>query len=308
MTPTVAVIICTYNRASVLGQTLQSFLGLVVPEGVTYELVVIDNNSKDNTKAVVEQFTNRLPVRYLFEGKQGKTSALNRALREAEGELLLFTDDDVQIAPEWLAAFHAAAERHSEAGWFGGRIIPWWEGGRPSWLKDECVPALSGYFGLYDLGDLERPYQAGDLFPAGAGMAVRRSTFERIGGYREDLGPRGEKKGTNDDTEIMERAQKAGIPGVYVPKATCQHLVPASRLSMKWFVKYGLGKGENQARALGNQCPPGSWWRAANQAVRSVPQWLRGRGDRVRICCLNVGMELGRRRVQRQRKQIATGV
>src|SRR5205823_3129235 len=70
--------------------------------------------------------------------------------------------------------------------------------------------------------------------------------------------------------------------------------------SVKWFVKYGLGKGENQARALGEQCPSGSLWRVADQAVRSVPQWLRGRGDRVRICYLNVGMELGRRRVQRQ--------
>lgn len=297
--PPLSVIVCTYNRAEILGQTLESFLGLNVPPGASYELLLVDNNSSDQTKAVCQRFEGRLPLRYLFEPKQGKTSALNRALQEAQGKLLLFTDDDVQLAPQWVAAFHAAAVDHPEAGWFGGRIIPWWEEGRPRWLKDECLPALSGFFGLYDLGDRVRAYVPNDCLPAGAGMAVRRSTFDRVGGYREDLGPRGEKKGTHDDTELIERALKHGIEGVYVPEATCRHFVPASRLSMPWFVKYGMGKGENQARAMGALCPSGSLWRVANQTVRGVPQWLRGRGDRVRICCLNVGIELGRRRVQR---------
>src|SRR5262249_34483638 len=152
------------------------------------------------------------------------------ALKEAKGDLLLFTDDDVQLDPGWLRAFVETANAFPDAGWFGGRIIPWWPGGRPSWLRDECLPALSGFFGLYDLGAAPRWYTPGDYPPAGAGMAVRRGTFDRVGGYREDLGPRGERKGTHDDSELIERARAAGIPGAYSPGAVCSHLVPDNRL------------------------------------------------------------------------------
>ena len=101
----VSVIVCTYNRSSVLADTLESFLHLRVPEGVGWELLVVDNNSKDQTREVVEGFAGRLPLRYLFEPRQGKTCALNLALKEAKGDLLLFTDDDVRLDPGWLASF-----------------------------------------------------------------------------------------------------------------------------------------------------------------------------------------------------------
>src|SRR5262249_6738385 len=181
----------------------------------------------------------------------------------------------------WLSAFHDAARNSPDAGWFGGRIVPWWPSGRPRWLRDECLPALSGFFGLYDRGDQERYYVPADDPPAGAGMAVRRTTFDRVGGYREDLGPRGDRKGTCDDTELIDRARAAGIPGVYVPTAVCRHLVPDDRLTFRWFLKYGVGKGENQARVDGANGVRGSWLRASTQALRAVPQFLRGRGDRV---------------------------
>lgn len=295
----VSVVVCTYNRCDVLGDTLSSFVSLRIPNGVSWELLVVDNNSSDRTREVAARYADRLPLRYLFESRQGKTCALNLAVREAQGDLLLFTDDDVQLDPGWLWAFHEAARACPQAGWFGGRIIPWWPAGRPGWLQDECLPALKGFFGLYDLGDQQRPYAEGDDPPAGAGMAVRRATFERIGGYREDLGPRGDKKGTCDDSELIFRAKAAQIGGAYVPDAVCRHLVPDERLSLRWFLKYGVGKGENQARMEGPGGQKGSLVRAWSQALRAVPQALRGRGDRVRICCLNIGIELGRMRVRR---------
>jgi glycosyltransferase involved in cell wall biosynthesis len=304
MVPTLSTIICTYNRCSVLEQTLASCQKLRIPDGLTWELLVIDNNSKDQTREVVERFHGSLPICYLFEPRQGKTCALNLALREAKGELLLFTDDDVLLDPGWVESFLDASRVHPEAGWFGGRIIPWWLGGRPAWLRDECLPALSGFFGLYDLGSQRRPYARGDDLPVGASMAVRRSTFERIGTYREDLGPRGERKGTHDDTDLTQRARAAGIDGVYVPEAVCGHLVPEDRLSLRWFLRYGIGKGENQLRAEGQ---PGSVWRILSQTLRAVPQALRGRGDRVRICCLNVGIEYGRLRARREQRTVSQG-
>jgi len=307
MSSTLTAVICTYNRCTILADTLASFIPLRVPEGADWELLVVDNNSRDRTREVVQSYARRLPVRYLFEPRQGKTCALNLALREAKGDLLLFTDDDVQLDPGWLAAFFEAANGYPDAGWFGGRIIPWWPGGRPSWLRDECLPALSGYFGLYDLGAESRWYRLEDDAPAGASMAARRTTFERVGGCREDLGPRGERKGTHDDSELVNRARAAGIPGVYTPFALCSHLVPDDRLGMRWFLKYGIGKGENQIRAEGRGGRPASCWRLLSQAVRAVPQALRGRGDRVRICCLNIGIEWGRIRARREQGRLAVG-
>jgi glycosyltransferase involved in cell wall biosynthesis len=268
-------------------------------------VLVVDNNSGDHTREVVEGFRGRLPIRYLFEPRQGKTRALNLALREARGELLLFTDDDVHLDPGWLEAFDEASRTHPEAGWFGGRIIPYWPAGRPAWLREECLPALSGYFVLYDLGGELRAYAPSDDPPAGAGMAVRRSLFERVGGYREDLGPQGEQRGTHDDTELVERARAAGIHGVYVPRALCRHVILSERLGVRCFVKFGIGKGENQVRAEGPGARPASLWRLVSQAVRAVPQALRGRGDRVRICCVNVGLEWGRLRARREQARLA---
>jgi glycosyltransferase involved in cell wall biosynthesis len=290
----ISVIICTYNRCLLLDQTLQSLLSMRVAAGLDWEVLVVDNNSSDRTRETVEAYHGRLPVQYIHEPRQGKTYALNHGVGAARGELLLFTDDDVQLDPEWLTRYADAAERHPQAGWFGGRIFLNWERGRPLWLHEECLPPLAGYFGLYDLGAEERGYVPEDLPPAGANMAVRRGTFHQIGGYREDLGPRGASKGTCDDSELIWRAQNHSLAGVYVAGATCRHFVPHDRLAHAWFFRYGIGKGRNQGRLPGAKHSPGSLLRAIAQAARAMPQMLRGRWDRVRICCLNMGIEIGR--------------
>jgi glycosyltransferase involved in cell wall biosynthesis len=288
----ISVVICTYNRCLLLEQTLQSLLGMRVVAGQDWEVLVVDNNSSDRTRQIVEGWRERLPVRYLHEPRQGKTFALNQGVSQARGDLLLFTDDDVQVDPGWLSSYDQAARRHSHAGWFGGRTDLNWETGRPGWLHDECLPVLAGYFGLYDLGAEERMFIPEDVPPAGNNMAVRRETFGKIGGYREDLGPRGATRGTCDDSELIWRAQKHGIQGVYVPAATCRHFVPRDRLAHACFFRYGLIKGRNLRHMLGNAACRGSLLRAVSQAARAMPQMVRGRWDRVRVCSVNIGFEI----------------
>jgi len=300
----VSLVICTYNRCQLLQQTLDSITRLTVPAGLDWEILVLDNNSSDDTPKVADAFTGRLPLRYIFEPRQGKTRALNRALAEAQGELLCFTDDDVQLAPTWLEAFVDAAQAYPEAGLVWRAIEPWWPTARPSWLRDESLPALSAFVVIYDLGDRVRWYRDGDSPPAGACMAVRRATFDRIGGYREDLGPNGTTKGTCDDSELTIRSLQQGIRGVFVPQARCLHYVEMDRLRVRDFLRYGIGKGQNQAR-MDASCPPGSLWHAATQTVRGLRQAAIGRWDRVLICALNVGVDLGRRRVQSRRSERA---
>lgn len=288
----ISVIICTYNRCALLTRSLESFSRLIVSADLDWELLVVDNNSSDDTYACIDRYLNCLPLRYLFESRQGKTFALNRGVSEARGELLVFTDDDVLVDRNWLTAYLNAANEYPEIGWFGGRIDPWWQSGRPRWLKQESIPALSGYFVIYDLGDEVRLYHGNDRPPVGANMVVRRETFEQIGGYREDLGPRGKHRGTGDDTELIYRAQRAGVPGLYVPGARCKHWVGEERLPLRKFFQFGVRKGMNQALMIPEVKSNGLLF-FLSQALRATYQVIKGRWDRVRICLMNIGIEWG---------------
>ena len=118
----VTVAICTWNRAKLLDATLAQMCKLRIPSGITWELLVVDNNCTDDTPAVVERYADRLPVRRLDEKNQGMSYARNCAQRAAAADLLLWTDDDVLVDEDWLAAYVRAAARWPNAGYFGGLI------------------------------------------------------------------------------------------------------------------------------------------------------------------------------------------
>ncbi|MFZ0937825.1 MAG: glycosyltransferase family A protein, partial [Candidatus Sulfotelmatobacter sp.] len=123
----ISVVLCTYNRAASLKSTLESFSGLRLPFDLDWELVVVDNNSKDHTPEVIGDFakTARFSVRYIFEGRQGRSSALNAGISAAKGEIVALTDDDVLLHPEWLLNLKRAFDEFDCAG-VGGRIVPVW--------------------------------------------------------------------------------------------------------------------------------------------------------------------------------------
>ena len=162
----ISVIVATYNRAGILKGTLES-LAALRPQGVTHEIIVVDNNSSDNTREVVEEFAQRAPIRYLFEERQGKNHALNAAVEVAQGELLVFTDDDVFVPADWLDRYWAAAQAHTEADVFGGSVVARLPANAPQWAHHPWLP-----FGALDLGSERRPLAPGKYF-AGANMGVR---------------------------------------------------------------------------------------------------------------------------------------
>src|SRR5438045_9093813 len=100
----VTLVVCTYNRADSLGTTAHSVASLTMPESVEWEVLLVDNNSSDRTREVCEEFCRRYPgrFRYLFEPKQGLSHARNAGVREACGDIVAFTDDDVIVQPTWL--------------------------------------------------------------------------------------------------------------------------------------------------------------------------------------------------------------
>ena len=132
MSMQVSVVIGTYNRAHLLEGTLEALASQEVPGSLEWEIVVVDNNSRDATAQVTTAFskTTATRVRYVFEPQQGLSHARNRGIREARGAIIAFTDDDVLPASDWIAEIAAAIDRWKADG-VGGRILPRWETSPP---------------------------------------------------------------------------------------------------------------------------------------------------------------------------------
>jgi glycosyltransferase involved in cell wall biosynthesis len=244
----ITVILCTYNRCQSLVKALDSVSAQVLPESVKWEVLVVDNNSRDQTREVVEDFCRKHPgrFRYLFEPQPGKSHALNAAIREARGLVLAFMDDDVKVEPTWLQNLTAPLRDGRWAG-AGGRILPDWTCSPPRWLPLKERYALAP-LAVFDLGS-----EAGPLTepPFGTNMAYQRGIFEKYRGFRTDLGPRPGSEIRNEDTEFGQRLLVAGELLRYEPSAVVYHSVPENRLKKEYFLKWWYDKGRADIREFG---------------------------------------------------------
>jgi glucosyl-dolichyl phosphate glucuronosyltransferase len=242
------VILCTYNRCEALARALESVANQVLPRSIEWEVLVADNNSNDQTRAVVEDFCHRYPgrFRYLFEREQGKSYALNAAIREARGAILAFMDDDVIVEPDWLQNLTVGLNSGEWVG-AGGRILPEWPCSRPRWLPIKDRYGLAPLV-MFDLGP-----EAGPLTepPFGTNMAFQKRVFEKYGGFRTDLGPRPNSEIRNEDTEFGRRLLVAGERLRYAPSAVVHHSVPPKRLQQHYFLAYWFDKARADIRESG---------------------------------------------------------
>jgi lipopolysaccharide transport system ATP-binding protein len=236
----ITVVVCTWNRAGLLRQTLEGMTALVIPPGVEWELLVVNNNSTDTTEDVIRSFQGRLPIRGLYEPTPGKSHALNRAVRFATGDYLLFTDDDVLVEPSWLAAYADAFDRWPDAAVFGGPILPWYEGTPPDWLV-RAFHRIEYAYAALDLGPDPR-LLGGDDVPFGANMAVRASV-QRQYLYDPALGPRPGQQLRGEEVTLVKQMFGDGHTGWWVPGAKVRHYVPRERQSLRfvrrWYSGYG---------------------------------------------------------------------
>ena len=288
------VAICTYNRADSLSDTLAHLCRLQGVETLQWELLLIDNNCRDHTQQVAARFRKRLPLRYLVESDQGLSHGRNRALREARGDVVVFTDDDVRPVPGWLSAYVDAFVSYPEAEYGGGPIKPWWPQGKPGWVRNVKMPLLAGLFGVYDLGYALHWYSAAEMHPFGANFALRRSLFERLGPFRADLGAVGNVPGRGEEAEYFLRACAAGARGVYVPAAAVLHRVDPDHLRLGYLYRYGEQKGIASRKIHGGTHSP-SRFAEGTYLAKGLWQLLRARGDRFRQCVINMGIAKGLR-------------
>jgi glycosyltransferase involved in cell wall biosynthesis len=258
----VSVAICTYNRSDLLEQTLERLCHVVVPEGASWELVVVDNASTDKTQDVLGGFANRLPLRVATEPKGGLSNARNCALNHVRGDYVLWTDDDVEVEPTWLAALVEGARRFPDATVFGGPVNPWFPAPPDPDLLD-AFPALRlGFCGV----DHERT--AGPLPEAmninGANMAFHRG---RTASLRFDpaFGPTQTSSVVGDERNFIDRCRAAGGAVVWLPDLRVRHYVMPHRMSLGYLLQYYHDFAVTVTRREGP--PSGARW-------LGVPRWV----------------------------------
>lgn len=238
-----SVVIATYNRARDLRDTLSSLAGLR-PDG-PWEVIVVDNNSTDETRSVVETAAETFPapLRYLFEAAQGRSPALNTGIGAARGEIIATTDDDVRVPADWLNVI-ARGLADLRCDFVGGRVLPIWGAPRPAWLPDRGGKQWA-VIALLDYGD--QPIEFGARVPLGVNMGFRREAFDRAGGFDPHTGRRA---GTLLGQEVREwciRARQAGLRGFYFPGMVVEHLIPAARLDKRYFRRWFYWRGISRA-------------------------------------------------------------
>jgi glycosyltransferase involved in cell wall biosynthesis len=251
----VTAIMCTYNRCGTLAPTLEGLAASQLPSSVSWEVLVVDNNSTDQTREVAEDFCRRYPgvFRYIFEPISGKSYAANTGVEQARGEVLAFVDDDVMVHSDWLRNITASLLDGEWAG-AGGRTLPATSFSAPAWFSVEDFGGL--VYGRFDFGDepcelLHAPY--------GANMAFRRDMFEKYGGFRTDLGPGPDPDipRPNEDTEFGRRLLRSGERLRYEPQAILVHPVLLDRINKPYFLEWSFEYGRAFAREFENR--PDVW-------------------------------------------------
>lgn len=252
LTPTdlkVSVVICTRNRANQLATVLESATRLVIPSGLQWEVLIVDNGSIDATSEVAMSFCQRLPVRVVSEPVPGLSNARNRGVSAARGAYICWTDDDVEIDANWLSAYVQAFERHPDAAVFGGRVLPRLEGdGAPQWFIDGRYQRPICFLLAYrDFGDLEMPLQmATGHVPYGANFAVRTAE-QRNAWYDPELGVSPTHKRLGEECDVIYRILRGGGVGWWVPESKVIHVIPPARQTAAYVYEYHYLAGATMA-------------------------------------------------------------
>jgi len=257
----ISAIVCTYSNASLLRRTLDSLIKQTLPPQ-EYEIVVVDNNSTDNTREVVRDFEERAShqIKYILETTQGLSAARNTGIQQSSGPIISFIDDDAEAAPDWLATVVEAFNQHPDAWGVGGNTFAIWDAERPSWLTDDFLPDLS----IQDRGPikLKLPRQQHLL---GTNSSFRREVFAEIGYFPTDLGRVGKNLLAGEEAELCRRIHLHGKSMYHIPNVVVYHHVTTERMTRSYFRKrcylsglsrasyvsrtYGISSARNELRA-----------------------------------------------------------
>jgi glycosyltransferase involved in cell wall biosynthesis len=235
----VSVVLSTRNRAHVLNPALENLL--TQTSDVTYEVIVVDNDSTDRTRSIISAHMPNSAdrLRYVFEPRRGLSHARNAGIASAQADLVAFTDDDVRVSGNWVAIISKTFAAHPDIHCLGGRTLPVWPSAPPPWLtKEHWVGPLA----LQDYGDAECVIDARrPRCLAGANFAFRKQIFDQVGLFSSDF-PRAQ------DTEFLLRMYRAGYKSLYVPDMIVHAAVDPNRLTKAYHRRWHSAIGRFNAR------------------------------------------------------------
>lgn len=280
----VSTVISTYNRCGLLEGALRALLSQT-PEDIAYEILVVDNNSTDRTRPLVQGMATQNPgkVKYLFEPKQGLSYGRNAGIAVAKAPIIAFTDDDVRVAADWVWRIKTGFEENPHIDFLGGRVVPRWPAEPPSWLTKANWSPLA----LLDYGDQPFYVDSGkQLCLIGANFAFRRRAFEKVGLFKTDFQRVKDGIGSLEDHEILLRLWQAGSRGLYLPDLVATAEIEPDRMEKhyhrRWHTSHGrfyaaLHSEEVERSKLGKLFGvPAHFYR---QALSDLGGWI---GARVR--------------------------
>lgn len=237
--PAISVVICTYNRDKFIGEALNCLAQQTLPAN-QFEIVVVDNNSTDNTASIVKQFIAAQPglnVRYVLEPNKGLSFARNRGIQEARSPIITYIDDDAEVIPEFLENILRFMQADKSIAGIGGKVIPKYsESHEPPWMSKY----LNGFVGLMDYGPLPKQFDNTMKYPAGCNMTYTKEILKKAGGFNNQLTFR------SDDKYIFYQVNKLSDKIYYLPQAMVYHNIDNDRLSFTNFKKLFLKSGNEE--------------------------------------------------------------
>lgn len=225
-----SVVVPTYNRARDLGEALRA----IIDQGgdaPAYEVIVVDNNSKDDTAAVVRHWADHssVPIRYVLERSQGVSHARNAGVREALGYVIAFTDDDIRVGDDWIKAIHEVVAAHPGVDYFGSRVVPQWKERPPEWIQD---PRHWAPLGMQDYGD--KPVEVSARNPVcmiSANLITKKYLFDRYGYFTPDFQRTAPELAGCEDHDLQLRWWRQGVTGMYAPRVVAYADVQVERMT-----------------------------------------------------------------------------
>lgn len=245
----VSVVIPTYNRADYLRQTLAGIAHQTFPHEY-FEVLVIDNNSKDHTAQVVEEFKDAKPrPRYIVERQQGLDFARNRAIYESIGAVILYGDDDILVQPDWVEQMTGPllADGMQEIAAVGGEVIPVFPEGKPDWISEWHAPLAF----RKDTGPINAPQ-----CPMGANLAFPKWVFQLLGPFHTALDRSAGNYFSGGDSEMIRRVRLAGLEVWFSPGGAVKHQMPASRTTFRYARRHAFDSA--RSRVIDRATQPGA--------------------------------------------------
>jgi glycosyltransferase involved in cell wall biosynthesis len=241
--PDLSVVICTHNRSAVLRRALRSLAEQTAAPG-TFEVIVVDNASRDDTAEVTAAMEPAVPgLRYLYEPELGLCRARNSGTDAARAPLVAFLDDDATTEPGWVTAMVGAFDSPEVAAAGGPIVVEWEQGDRPRWLPRTLDPQ----YGHLDCGPESVP-MVFPVTPFGSSMVFRREVLFDVGGFSMALSRKGNGLISNDEKEVFRRLADRGLTVRYVPDAVVHHHIPAERSTVRWLSRRRYAQGRSVYR------------------------------------------------------------